>query len=234
MNRFSRPFLVTALVMAVTLSSFAADNTLTDAEKAAGWKLLFDGKSLDGWQEYGSHARPDQGWQVKDGILTKLAGVHGGDIITEQKYGDFELSWDWRIAKDGNNGVKYLVTEKRRGAPGHEYQMLDDEGNPDDKGGAKHLTAAFYDVLPAAADKPLKPAGEWNHSRILLKGNHVEHWLNGRKVLEYTLGSPEVMTAVAKSKFRHAPGFGEKIDGYIMLTDHHDGCSFKNLMIRVP
>lgn len=234
MNSLSRSLLLTTLAVATTFSATAADNSLTDAEKAAGWKLLFDGKDLDGWRAYGSQARPGKGWKVENGILKKLDGVRGGDIITEQKYGDFELSWDWRIAPGGNNGIKYLVTEKRRNAPGHEYQLLDDVDAADGKAGPKHQTAAFYDVLPPAADKPLNPPGQWNHSRILLQGNHVEHWLNGKKVLEYTLGSPEVKAAVAKSKFRHAAGFGEKMDGYIMITDHHDECWFKNIKIRVP
>lgn len=234
MNSTIRLFSCAALACLATLSAPAADNTLTSAEKADGWKLLFDGKTLDGWREYGSHARPDKGWKVEDGLLKKLSGVHGGDIITEQKYGDFELQWDWLISKAGNNGIKYLVTEERKGAPGHEYQLLDDVNHPDGRIGPIRQTASFYDVFPPAADKPLNPPGQWNHSRILVKGNHVEHWLNGKKVLEYTLGSPELKAAIAKSKFKNAAGFADKIDGYIMITDHHEECWFKNIKIRVP
>ena len=218
-----------------TFSSRAGDaNTLTAAEKTAGWKLLFDGQSLAGWRAYGSQAKPGEGWKVEGGVLKKLKGVRGGDIITEQKFGDFELSWEWRIDASGNNGVKYLVTEERRSAPGHEYQMIDDEGHPDGKLGPKRQTASFYEVLPPAPDKPVRKPGEWNFSRIVIKGDHVEHWLNGAKVLEYTLGSPEVKAGIAGSKFKNVPGFGEKIEGHVMLTDHQDECWFRNLKIRVP
>jgi hypothetical protein len=215
-------------------STAAEPNTLTAEEKAAGWKLLFDGRSLAGWRTYGSTNKPGDGWKAEDGLLKKLKGVRGGDIITEQKFGDFELSWEWRIDTGGNNGVKYLVTEERKGAPGHEYQMIDDDGHPDGKLGPKRQTASFYEVLPPAADKPLKKPGEWNQSRIVIQSQRVEHWLNGAKVLEYTLGSPEVKAGIAASKFKNAAGFGEKIDGHLMLTDHQDECWFRNLKIRVP
>ena len=227
--------LLLALVTAgAATSAVATDNTLTAAEKAAGWKLLFDGQSLTGWRVYASQAKPGDGWKAEDGLLKKLKGVRGGDIITEQKFGDFELSWEWRIDVGGNNGVKYLVTEERKGAPGHEYQMIDDDGHPDGKLGPKRQTASFYEVLPPAADKPMKKPGEWNQSRIVIKGQLVEHWLNGAKVLEYTLASAEVKAGIAASKFKNAAGFGEKIEGHIMLTDHQDECWFRNMKIRTP
>ncbi|HZQ45503.1 MAG TPA: DUF1080 domain-containing protein, partial [Verrucomicrobiae bacterium] len=128
-----------------------------------------------------------------------------------------------------NNGIKYLVTETRPSARGHEYQMIDDAivaGKP------VQSTASFYDVLAPDPKKPLKPVGEWNHSRVLVQGNHVEHWLNGKKVLQYELGSPELKAAIAQSKFKKAPGFGDKIKGPIMLTEHHDAASFRNIKIR--
>ena len=128
--------------------------------------------------------------------------------------------------------MKYLVTEKRTGTPGHEYQMMDDLGHPDSKSGPKRQTASFYDVLPPMENKPLKPVGEWNSSRVLIKGNHVKHWLNGSKVLAYELGSDEVKKGVAASKFKTAAKFGEKIQGHIMLTDHQDETWFRNVMIR--
>ena len=128
--------------------------------------------------------------------------------------------------------MKYLVTEERPSAPGHEYQMLDDKGHPDGKIGPKRQTASFYDVLPPAADKKLNPPGEWNASRIVVRGNHVEHWLNGAKVLQCELGSEEVKAGLAQSKFKNAPQFGEKIDGHLMLTDHGDECFFRNLKLR--
>ncbi len=199
-----------------------------------GWTDLFDGKSLAGWRAYGGTKPIGEGWKVEDGVLRKLAGVKGGDIVTEKKYGDFELEWEWRVAPGANNGVKYLVTEARPSAPGHEYQMIDDKTEKWAKLGAKSLTASFYDVLPPADGKPLKPAGEWNTSRIVIKGAHVEHWLNGAKVLTYELGSEPVKAAIAQSKFAKHPDFGTKIEGHIMLTDHNDEAGYRRIRIRTP
>jgi hypothetical protein len=213
-------------------SGAEAINTLTPKERADGWKLLFDGQSMKGWRLYKKSTVPETGWKVEDGILKKVAKQKGGDIITEARFDDFDLTWEWRVAPGGNNGLKYLVTEERPSAPGHEYQLIDDVGHPDGKLGAKRQTASFYDVLPPSKDKVLKPAGEWNSSRLLLQGNHVEHWLNGAKVLEYELGSEAVKAAVAASKFKTSPGFGTKIAGYIMLTDHADEAWFRNIKIR--
>ncbi len=202
------------------------------ADQAEGWQPLFDGKSLAGWRSYRKTSAPQQGWIAEDGILKKLAKVRGGDIVTERKFGDFDLRWEWRITKEGNNGLKYLVTEERPGAPGHEYQMLDDDGHPDGKKGPIRQTASFYDVLPPTKARHLKPPGEWNSSRVLLLGRHVEHWLNGDKVLEYELGSDALKAAIANSKFKEAKGFGERIQGHILLTDHGDECWFRNIRIR--
>jgi hypothetical protein len=223
---------VLCALLAVSSLSAAELNQLTPGEKAAGWTLLFNGKDFSGWRQYAKQTPPGEGWKVEDGILKKLAKVRGGDIITTNTFVDFDFSWEWRIEKGGNNGVKYLVTEKRTGAPGHEYQLIDDVGHPDGKLGPKRQTASFYDVLPPAENKPLKPVGEWNASRILIKGDHVEHWLNGAKVLEYELGSEAVKAGVAESKFKTAAKFGEKIEGHIMLTDHQDETWFRNLKIR--
>jgi hypothetical protein len=228
--RITTPLLV-ALLFA--LNTFADDlNQLSPAEKAQGWKLLFNGTDLAGWRPYGKSEKPGAGWKVEQGILKKLADVPAGDLITESLYNDFELSWEWRITTNGNNGVKYLVTEKRPSAPGQEYQMLDDTSPTNQKLAPRFLTASFYEVFPASEKKRLQPVGEWNSSRILVRGNHVEHWLNGAKVLEYELGSPEVKEAVQRSKFKNAEGFGEKIKGHIMLTDHHDECWFRNIKLR--
>jgi hypothetical protein len=222
--------------LAFALASFsglaAESNHLTASEKVAGWKLLFDGKTTHGWRGYKTPGFPEKGWKVEDDILKKIGGERGGDIITEEQFDDFELTWEWRIARGGNNGLKYLVTEDRPSAPGHEYQLIDDKANPDAANGAKRMTASFYDVLPPLDDKSPKPAGEWNVSRLVVERNHVEHWLNGRKVLEYELGSDAVKAAVASSKFKGAPGFGTKIKGHIMLTDHGDECWFRNLKAR--
>jgi pimeloyl-ACP methyl ester carboxylesterase len=209
-----------------------APDYLSEAGKQTGWRLLFDGKTTHGWRGYKQTAMPAKGWKVEDGILKKVGGESGGDIITEEKFDNFDLSWEWRVSPGGNNGLKYLVTEDRPSAPGHEYQMVDDAKNPDAKVGPHRATASFYDVLPPWEDRPLKPAGEWNLSRVVIQGDHVEHWLNGNKVLEYELGSAAIKAAIAKSKFRNSPGFGEKIKGHIMLTDHHDECWFRNIKLR--
>lgn len=128
----------------------------------------------------------------------------------------------------GNNGVKYLVIETRPDAPGPEYQMIDDSLVP----AAKHQTAAFYDVLAPELPGRSRPPGEWNHSRLIVRGRAVEHWLNGQRVLAFELGSPRVRAALEKSKFRGVPGFGEKIRGRLLLTDHGDAVWYRNLKIR--
>ena len=230
-------FMPIVVVLAVSLAlqsavpAGPAPNTLTDAERAAGWQLLFDGQTLDAWRGYRRETQPDAGWQIKDGTVRTVAKVKGTDLITRKKFNDFEFTWEWRVAPGGNNGVKYFVTEERSQSPGHEYQMIDDAGYPG-KLSPGHLTADFYDVLPAAADKPIRPGGEWNSSRIVVRGAHVEHWLNGKNVLTYELGSAAVKAGIEKSKFKGHPGFGEKIAGHIMLTYHQDECSFRNLKIR--
>lgn len=224
------PAAIVALLGFVSASS-AANNTLTPDEKAAGWQLLFDGRTLDGWANFRSPGTPIKGWEVVNGTLRTVAGVRGGSqLVTRNRFDDFEFSWEWRMRPGGNNGIKYFVNAARPSAPGHEYQLLDDPAHPKVK--PDQLTAAFYDVLPAAENKPLRPAGEWNRSRIVVRGNHVEHWLNGRNVLTYQLGSAEVQQGIANSKFKDEPGFGEKITAPIMLTYHRDECWFRNLKIR--
>jgi hypothetical protein len=223
------PALAAAFVLAAG-AVFAGDNELTEAEKAQGWQLLFDGKTLDGWRTYAG--KQAAGWEVKDGTLHAIANARGVELITEKKYDNFELAWEWKLPPAGNNGVKYFVTEQRPSAPGHEYQMVDDVRHPDGKIGPLRQTAAFYYVLPAAADKPYREAGEWNQSKIVVRGNIVEHWLNGKKVLTYEAGSDAVKAGVAASKFVREPGFGAKIPGHIMLTYHNDDCWFRNIKLR--
>jgi hypothetical protein len=205
-----------------------ANNQLTRREQKEGWKLLFDGTSTMGWRSFGKQTFPAKGWEVRDGVLHLEAGSRAGDIITDGIYGDFDLRWEWRIPKGANNGLKYFIIERRRQAIGHEYQMIDDAIVND----PRQSTAAFYDVLPPAKDKPLKTPGEWNSSRVLVQGNHVEHWLNGKKVLEYELGSERVLKAVAMSKFKSVEGFGTKIPGHILLTYHNDSVDYRNIKIR--
>lgn len=211
--------------------SGAVPNQLTPEETAAGWRLLFDGKTTQGWRGFGKPGFPSQGWIVADGELRLQAGSKAGDIITVDKFRDFDLTWEWKLPRGANNGLKYFILEERGQPIGHEYQMIDDVAGHDS--GPKHSTASFYDVLPPAADKPLQPPGEWNLSRVLVQGQRVEHWLNGRKVLEYTLGSESVLAAVQASKFKSVPGFGTKVEGHILLTYHHDPVAYRNIKIRV-
>jgi len=234
MNIRCSPVCLWSLVLILTTASSlpaAPANQLTPEEKAAGWKLLFDGKSTHGWRSFKKQTFPAKGWVVEDGWLHCL-GQHGGDIITDAEFNDLELQWEWKLAPDGNSGVKYFVLESRPSALGHEYQMIDDEREPDAvRAGGKHLTASFYDVL-APNHPPVKPAGELNFSRILVQGNHVEHWLNGIKVLEYECGSEPVKAAVAASKFKNTPGFGNKVKAHLLLQDHNTEVWFRNVRIR--
>ena len=230
-----------AAALAATISLAAAvaaqqPNQLSPAEQKAGWTLLFNGTSLDGWHGY---KRPDASgtrWLAKDGLLcldpgdkTDTRGAR--DIVTTKSYGQFELSWDWRVSEGGNSGLKYFVLEDRDSAIGHEYQLIDDERHPDAKIGPHRQTAALYDVMPAA-NRPSKPAGEWNTSRVVVHGNDVEHWLNGAKVLSYTLDSPALREAIAKSKFKDVERFGKPQNGLILLQDHGDAVCYRNVKIR--
>lgn len=224
-------FKIVVLIAAlISVNLLSADNQLTAQEKSEGWKLLFDGVRAKGWRSFKKQTFPDKGWSVKDGVLELERGSKAGDIITDEKFSEFDLTWDWKIPPGANNGLKYFILEERGQAIGHEYQMIDDEGGDDP--GPKHSTASFYDVLPPDPKKPLNPPGQWNHSRVLVKGNHVEHWLNGKKVLEYELGSSEVLQAVQKSKFRSVKDFGTRVKGHILLTYHYDPVSYKNIKIR--
>lgn len=225
--------LIILMLATPPLLSAAPVNQLTDEEKAAGWKLLFDGKTAEGWRTFKKQSFPDRGWVVEDGWLHCL-GKRGGDIITDAEFNDFELQWDWKLASAGNSGVKYFVIESRREALGHEYQMIDDERAAGvDKGNRKQLTASFYAVLGPTTQPPVKPPGEVNSSRILVQGNHVEHWLNGEKVLEYECGSDTVKAAVAASKFKNTADFGSKVKGHLLLQDHGSEVWFRNVKLRV-
>lgn len=215
-------------LLAVQPSYAATHNHLTADEQAAGWRLLFNGRSLEGWRSFKKKEPPAQGWVIDNGCLKKLAGVQGGDIVTEDQFSDFELAWEWRMPARANNGIKYFITEQRSSAIGHEYQMIDDSvvKSP------LQRTASFYDVLPPSNHAAVKPPMEWNTSRVIVRGDQVEHWLNGSKVLQYQLGSDQVLKAVARSKFKDVPGFGTRIQGHILLTDHRDEAWFRNIKIR--
>jgi hypothetical protein len=229
LDSFSRHRLpVFALALATLPLAAAEPNQLTPEETAAGWRLLFDGKTTQGWRSFRKDRFPSKGWVVEEGWLKCIAGGRGGDIVTVDQFTDFDLRWEWRLPPRANNGVKYFITEERSQAIGHEYQLIDETLVKNDK----QRTASFYDVLPPRSDKPLKPPGEINQSRILVQGNHVEHWLNGAKVLEYELGSEAVAAAIARSKFKSVSGFGTKIKGRLLLTEHGSEACFRSIKLR--
>jgi hypothetical protein len=221
----------------------ATPNTLTDAEREQGYALLWDGRTSWGWKSARGGEFPTSGWQTKDGVLSVLASggaesSAGGDIVTEESYGDFELRFDFRLTPGANSGVKYFVDLGLNRGPGSaiglEYQLLDDERHPDAKLGrdGNRKLASLYDLIPAAADKKVRPIGEWNEGRVVSRGRHVEHWLNGSKVLEYERGSEAYRRLVSESKYKVWPGFGERADGPILLQDHGNAVSFRNLKVR--
>jgi hypothetical protein len=204
------------------------DNTLSDEEKKAGWKLLFDGKTTEGWRGYKKEKMPE-GWKAIDGILT--TGGKNGDVVTIEQFADFELAADWRISPKGNSGIMYRVAESES-APymtGPEYQVLDDAGHGD---GKNPLTSAgsIYDVY-APSKKVVKGPGEWNHTKIIAKGNHLEHWLNGEKIVEAEIGSDDWNQRIAKSKWSKATKYAKEKKGHIDLQDHGDKVEFKNIKI---
>jgi hypothetical protein len=240
--------ILAAILLAAVIPALAqaAPNTLTAKEQAEGWHLLFDGSTSNGWRSTHGPEFPATGWEVKDGMIsvTEHGGEEGGnagDIITTRKYSNFELLVDFRITPGANSGIKYFVNldmtpghEGHGSAIGFEYQVLDDALHPDAKKGkdGDRTQASLYDMIPADKSKPTRPVGEWNAARIVIRGAHGEHWLNGVKVLEYTRLTPQFRQIVASSKFHVYPGFGEANDGYLLLQDHGFPVSFRNIKIR--
>jgi len=217
------------------------DNTLTEREKKEGWRLLFDGVTSKGWMNARTKSFPSSGWEIRDGILsvspeTKTRGG-GGDIVTIEKFIDFELVVDFRYTRGANSGIKYFVdTEINNGSLasiGCEYQILDDRNHPDAKAGVggNRTLAGLYDLI-APRNKRDNGIDIWNRAIIIVKGNKVQHWLNGIMTLEYDRGNDSWKALVAKSKFFNSPGFGEVREGRILLQDHGDKVSFKNIKIR--
>jgi hypothetical protein len=214
---------------AALLSSAAAAQPPTTA-KPGPWKPLFDGTSLDAWRGYKSPTVPE-GWKIVDGTLAKTTPVK--DIVTKDEFGDFELELEWKIGEAGNSGIFYRGTEEYDhiywSAP--EYQLLDNIKAEDNKR-PDHLAGAAYELSVPPADA-VKPVGEWNQTRIIAKGNHVEHWLNGRKTAEYEINSPEWKAKVDASKFKVYPNYGRAARGHIALQGDHNGeLAFRNIRIR--
>jgi hypothetical protein len=234
---------------AKTASNASAQNVLTEAEKAEGWVLLFDGQSFDGWRGLGREGIPAGHWMIEDGCIKKIPSgevplqadgqpLTGGDLMTVETFENFELILEWKISAAGNSGIKYNVSEEMsvaypppNAALGFEYQILDDDGHPDAKNGANRTAGALYDMIPPAG-KTLRPVGEFNQARLIFNGGHGEHWLNGAKVVEYDLGTARFDSLLAASKYRSIAGFADKRTGHIVLQDHTDAVWFRNIKIR--
>ena len=227
-----------------SLKPIVTKNNLIGNEEKDGWKMLWDGKTTNGWRGAKLDGFPENGWEIKDGELSVLASggnesTAGGDIVTTEMYGDFELKLDFKITDVANSGIKYYVdTNLNKGAGssiGLEYQILDDAKHPDAAFGnheGSRTVASLYDLIQADTNKVINPIGEWNHARIVSKNNHVEHWLNGRKVLEYERKSESYRKLVAASKYKNWADFGEADQGLILLQDHGDHVTFRNIKIR--
>lgn len=218
---------VTALLFSAARQS-SAQAVLTKQEKADGWKLLFDGVSTNGWRGLGMDSFPSELWKIENGCFHCLGGKKTNDLVTVDEYENFELSFEWMVPKlNGNSGVKYRVQEQKGHgfAFGIEYQCMYDPDATD-----KQASGSLYDVLPPVGKK-LEPQGQFNHSRIIVQGNHIEHWLNGVKVIDCEFGSEQLNKAIAKSKFK-GTDWGKNPLGHIVLQDHHDEVWFRNLKIR--
>jgi len=229
--------LLTLLFFTATL--FAQDNVLTKQEKKEGWKLVFDGKTTNGWRGYSKQAFPEKGWDIQDGSLHVLTNGGGGDIILDQKLTNFVLELDWKISEGGNSGI-FIFGRELEGKPIYfsapEMQVLDNDRHSDAKAGkdGNHKSGSLYDMIPANPQNT-KPAGEWNHVKIIAQNGKIELWQNNAKVVEFTMGTEEWKKMSADSKFKDWPEFvnNNAKDGYIGLQDHGNEVWFKNIKVNV-
>ena len=227
-------------------------NTLSKEELSDGWRLLWDGRTTAGWRSARGEEFPRQSWALTNGELQVVSSGNGeaqtgGDIITRERFSNFELKVDFKATPGCNSGIKYFVHPNLSpvtgtgakaavgSAIGYEYQVLDDARHPDAKLGrdGDRTLASLYDLLPASKDKKPKPIGEWNTARIVVRGNHIEHWLNGEKVLDYNRKSSQFQQAFSQSKFRNMPEYATWIYGPILLQEHGSDVAFRNVKILV-
>jgi hypothetical protein len=201
--------------------------------QAARWQTLFGGRDTSAWRGYRQESFPARGWVVEHGALRVVKGGGGGDLVTREQYGDFELRFEWKVSAGANSGVLYRVSEAA-GAPyetGPEYQVLDDARHADGRN-PKTSAAALYALRAANERKALKPVGGWNRARIVVRANRAEHWLNGKQVVAYEWDSPALAALIAESKFRAWPGFARQARGHVCLQDHGDDVWFRRIKIR--
>ena len=220
------------VTMSFMTNNIQKENTLTEKEKKEGWVLLFDGTTMNGWRTYKN--KESEGWDVKNGELyCKAEGVtKRADLITNNAYENYELQIDWKISPKKNSGIIYMATEENGASyeSGPEYQLIDDIGYPA-KLNDKQLSGSNYDMHAPSA-KTAKPAGEFNHTRIIINKGHVEHWLNGTKVVDYQLWTPEWEQLKANSKWKDVKPYGVSKAGHIALQDHGGGIAFKNIKLK--
>jgi hypothetical protein len=229
-------------------SSSSENNTLTEEEKAGGWRLLFDGKTFAGWRSLGRESVPENLWEIDQESIHKIntgdvaslpdgRPAEGGDLITVEKFDKFELSFEWRVEPGGNTGLKYNVSEEMSlengvSALGFEYQLGDDGNDPDSNRKASHRVGALYDLFPTYTKVEINPIDQFNKSRLLVRGNQVEHWLNGEKILAFEFGSDQLDSTYKISKFKNIKDFHKKRKGHLVLQNHKDDAWFRNLKIR--
>ncbi len=239
----------------LTVSSLAfaqtQHNQLSEQEKLAGWQLLFDGASTAGWEGFNDTPFPSQSWAIEDDALRTLSDSGGGDLVSVSQFENFELVFDWKLVPGGNSGVKYLVQKAWAGpgyrpfqtaaakqrsllhATGPEYQLLDDTTlNRNRDGWEFSSCGSLYLLYKPGDNKVVHPPGSWNNSRILVRGTHAEHWLNGEKIVEYEFNSQELLERIEMTKFKQVPGFGFKGPGHIALTHHNHPSWYRNIKIR--
>ncbi len=224
-------------------------NQLTENEKRKGWRLLWDGKTTNGWRLANYDTFPKQGWAIQDGVLKVLgtkkdSTVKSGDIITDKEFSNFELEMDFKLTPGANSGLKYFVVEDRKKRAGTglgpEFQILDDKVHPDAKEGVNgnRTTASLYDLITSenlsegSKDKRMNPPGKWNKLRLVVKEGNVEHWLNNLKMVEYDRNSQIFRNLILKSKYNSYPNFAQAVSGHLLLQDHGDEVHFRSIKIR--